>query len=127
MFKHLKYLVLVFICLVFTYCNQKERVEKNNETMLQGSATIYVDETVTPILEDEVMIFESNYDAKFNIVSKSESEVLNSLFNKKATIAVLSRNLSKKELKIFENRKIFPRITKFATDAIVFVKNRNFF
>jgi phosphate transport system substrate-binding protein len=125
MYKNLKYLILVFICLLFTHCNQKDKGEKDTETMLKGSATIYVDETVTPIVEDEVMIFESKYEAKFNLISKSESEVLNSLFNEEATIAVLSRNLSKKELKIFEQRKIVPRITKFATDAIAFVSNKN--
>ena len=71
------------------------------------------------------MVFESKYDAKISLVSKSESEVLNSLFDKKATIAVLARNLSKKELNIFEQRKIVPKITKFATDAIAFVSNKS--
>ncbi len=125
MVRILKYLGLVAICLTFFFCNEKKKMEKPSESFLQGSATMYVDETVAPIVEDEVMIFENTYDAKFKIVSQSETEVLNSLFNKKATIAVLSRNLSKKELKIFEESKIVPRITKFATDAIAFVTNKN--
>ena len=125
MFKNKKYLILVFICLFFAYCNQKDKEENDTDTFLKGSASIYVDETVSPIVEDQVMIFESKYEANFAVIPKSESEVLNSLFDKKATIAVLSRNLSKKELKIFEQRKIVPRITKFATDAIAFVSNKN--
>ena len=125
MFKNKKYLIMVFICLFFAYCNQKDKIENDNDTFLQGSGTIYVDETVMPIVEDEVIIFESRYQAKFKLIPKSEAEVLNSLFGKKGTIAVLSRNLSKKELKIFEQRKIVPRITKFATDAIAFVSNKN--
>lgn len=120
-----KYILLIFICVLFAYCNQKDKGTSNNETILKGTATVFVDETITPIVEDEIMVFESKYDAKINLVSKSESEVLNSLFNKKATIAVLSRNLSKKELNIFEQRKIVPKITKFATDAIAFVSNKS--
>lgn len=125
MFKNKKYLILVYICFYLTSCNQKNKVENNTDTFLQGSATIYVDETITPIVEDEILVFESKYDAKLKLVPQSESEVLNSLFNNKATIAVLSRDLSKKELKVFEQRKIVPKITKFATDAIAFVSNKN--
>jgi phosphate transport system substrate-binding protein len=125
MFKNKKYLILVFICFYLTCCNQKNKVEKDADTFLQGSATIYVDETITPIVEDEILVFESNYDAKFKLIPQSESEVLNSLFDRKATIAVLSRDLSKKELKVFEKIKIVPKITKFATDAIAFVSNKN--
>jgi phosphate transport system substrate-binding protein len=120
-----KYILLIFICILFAYCNQKDKTTANDETILKGTATIFVDETLTPIVEDEIMVFESKYDAKINLVSKSESEVLNSLFDKKATIAVLARNLSKKELNIFEERKIVPKITKFATDAIAFVSNKS--
>lgn len=125
MFRNKKYIVLVFICLLFAYCNKKDKVVENKETIIKGTATIFVDETITPIVEDEVMIFESKYDAKFTLVSKSESEILNSLFNKKATIAVLSRDLTKKELNIFEQRKIVPKITKFATDGIAFISNKS--
>ena len=65
--------VLFFIGVLFVMCNQKEKVNTNKESILKGSATIYVDETLTPIIEDQVAVFESNYDAKINIVSKSET------------------------------------------------------
>ncbi|TRX30600.1 phosphate ABC transporter substrate-binding protein [Flavobacterium sp. ZT3R18] len=125
MFGNKKYILLIFICILFAYCNQKDKATTNDETILKGTTSIFVDETLTPIVEDQIMVFESKYDAKINLVSKSESEVLNSLFDKKAKIAVLARNLSKKELNVFEQRKIVPKITKFATDAIAFVSNKN--
>ncbi|MGQ7945429.1 PstS family phosphate ABC transporter substrate-binding protein [Flavobacterium sp. WC2509] len=118
------YLVLGSFFFLFLNCKKEENNDYKGETILKGKATIYVDETIIPIVEDEVMVFESKYDAKFNLISKSESEVLNSLFNKKAKIVVLARNLSKKELNIFEQRKIVPKITKFAIDGIAFVSNK---
>ncbi len=119
------YLVLGSLIFLFFNCKKEENEALNDETILKGKATIYVDETVTPIVEDQVMVFEGSYDAKFTLISKSESEVLNSLFNKKANIVVLARDLSKKELNLFEQRKIVPKITKFAIDGIAFVSNKS--
>jgi phosphate transport system substrate-binding protein len=119
------YIVLVSVVFVFFNCKKDEDGSSDNETILKGKVAIFVDETITPIVEDEVMVFESKYDAKFTLNSKSESEVLNSLFNKKATIVVIARNLTKKELNIFEQSKIVPKITKFAIDGIAFVSNKS--
>lgn len=118
-------LVLGLFFFIFFNCKNDVNNTENNETILKGKATIFVDETVTPIVEDEIMVFESEYDAKFTLVSMSESEVLNSLFNKKGGIVVLARDLTKKELNVFEQRKIVPKITKFAIDGIAFVSNKS--
>jgi len=105
-------------------CNQTNKSE-NAETILKGSASIFVDETLTPIIEDQVAVFENKYEAKIKIISKSESETTNSLFNEKGAIAILSRTLTTEEIKIFEQRKINPKITVFAIDAIAFIANKN--
>ncbi len=91
---------------------------------MKGSATVMVDETLLPIVEDQVAVFEGSYNAKIKLVSKSESEIIVSLFNEKSGIAVLSRNLTEDENKIFAQKKIAPKITKFATDAIAFISNK---
>ena len=119
-----KVVVLFFIGFLFVMCNQKEKENTGKESILKGSATIMVDETLTPIIEDQVAVFESNYDAKINIVSKSESEIVVSLFKEKSGIAVLTRNLTIEENKIFEQKKIIPKITKFAIDAIALISNK---
>ena len=110
--------VLVFACNQISDKNSKE-------TILKGSTIIYVDETLAPIIEDQVSVFENEYEAKVTLVAKSESETVNSLFKEKAAIAILSRNLSAEELKIFKQRKINPKTTVFATDAIAFIANKN--
>lgn len=116
---------LVFVCFLFVMCNQKEQKSVKKESILKGSATVLVDETLLPIMEEEVAVFESSYDARIKLVSKSESEIVLSLFNSKSGIAVLTRNLTDQENKIFAQKKITPKITKFATDAIAFISNKS--
>ena len=113
----------VLLILLFVFSCQ-EKSNKNQDTILEGKATIYVDESILPIVEDEQAVFETEYNAKLHLVSKSESEVINDLFNDSARIVILTRTLSAKELKAYESKKITPRITPFATDAIAFIRNK---
>lgn len=113
----------VLLTLLFVFSCQKKN-NKNQDTILEGKATIYVDESILPIVEDEQAVFETEYKAKLHLVSKSESEVINYLFNDSARIVILTRTLSAKELKAYERKKIVPRITPFATDAIAFIRNK---
>ncbi len=119
-----KVFFLVFVCFLFVMCNQNQQKNINKESIVKGSTTVLVDETLFPIMEDQVAVFESSYNAKIKLVSKSESEIVFSLFNAKSGIAVLTRNLTDEENKIFAQKKITPKITKFATDAIAFISNK---
>ena len=113
--------VLLIMLFVFS-CQRKN--EKKMDTILEGKATLYVDESILPIVEDEVAVFETEYNAKLHLVSKAENEVINNLFNDTARILIVTRTLSAKELKAFQSKKITPRITPFATDAVAFIKNK---
>ena len=118
------YFIFFAAILFLVSCNQVNSTKKE-ETILKGSASLFVDETLTPIIEEQVAVFENEYEAKIKLISKSEAETVNSLFNEKGAIAVLSRTLTPEELKIFKQRKINPKITPFATDAVAFITNRN--
>ena len=111
------------IGLLFVLACQNKTTD-NIDTIIKGKATIYVDESILPIVEDEQAVFETQYDAKLHLVPQSENEVLNSLLNDTAKIAVLTRKLSDKELKVFQSKKIVPRITPFATDAVALIRNK---
>ena len=113
----------VLLTLLFVFSCQKKN-NKANDTMLEGKATVYVDESILPIIEDEAAVFEAEYNAKLQLISKSENEVINDLFNDKAKILILTRTLSAKELKAYESKKITPKITPFATDAVAFIRNK---
>jgi phosphate transport system substrate-binding protein len=120
----ISYFVFLAVITIFFACNQSKG-SKNKETILKGSASIYVDETLTPVIEDQVEVFENKYEAKIKLISKSETETVNSLFKEKSAIAILSRNLTADELKVFEQKKIIPKITMFATDAVALITNKN--
>ena len=115
---------IVLLGLLFVFSCQKKN-EQKTDTILEGKATLYVDESIQPIVEDEVAVFETEYKAKLQLVSKSENEIVNSLVKDTAKIAVLTRTLSDQELKTFQAKKIIPRMTPFATDAVAFIKNKS--
>lgn len=123
MFNIKRIFVLILIGSLLGGCKQDDSKNSDNETILKGSASLFVDETLVPIMEDQVAIFESKYDAEIKIIPKSESEIILSLLEKKSGIAILTRNLTIQENKIFEQKKIIPKITKFAVDAIAFISN----
>ena len=118
----------VIICLflvAFFGCKQSENSNKDKETILKGSTTILVDETLKPIIEDQIEVFQSDYKAKITLIAKSENEVVRALLNDSSRIAVLSRPLTVDEEKHFELLKITPKTTVIGTDAIAFISNKN--
>ncbi|WP_163400624.1 PstS family phosphate ABC transporter substrate-binding protein [Flavobacterium fluviatile] len=126
MLKNVKSLGLVVFILLFAMCNQKSKVKSEKETILKGSIVVTVDETVKPIVEDQVAVFEGTYyDAKVAIKTKSEAELINDLLNKKTKVVITARDLTQGEKDKFVKLKINPRVTPFATDAIAFISNKS--
>nr|WP_199001245.1 substrate-binding domain-containing protein [Flavobacterium sp. ASV13] len=125
MLKYSKIAGLVVFVFLFAMCNQKNKSEADKETILKGAIDITVDETIKPIVEDEVAVFEGTYyDAKITIKPKSEAELINDLLNQKAKVVITARDLTEEEKAKFEKNKINPRVTPFATDAIAFISNK---
>jgi phosphate transport system substrate-binding protein len=126
MLKYSRIFGLVVFVFLFAMCNQKSKNESGKETILKGAIDITVDETVKPIVDDQVAVFEGTYyDAKITVKPKSEAEVINDLLNQKTKVAITTRNLTKDELQRFEKSKINPRVTPFATDAIALISNKS--
>ena len=108
---------------LFVSCKQSE-TKKEKESILKGKIKILVDETVKPLIEDQIAVFESTYNAKITLVAKSEKELLQSFMKDTSGVVILSRPLDSTEIKFFERSKIKPRVTKFATDAIALISNK---
>jgi phosphate transport system substrate-binding protein len=122
---YLKVIAMVIVTIsVFLACkNQVEDEEK--ETILTGEIDVFVDRTVQSLVEGQVEVFENQYEAKINLTPKSESEIVNDLLSGKTNMAVLTRRLTQEEENYFKNKKIIPRISHFASDAVVFIRNKS--
>ena len=96
----------------------------NKETILTGTTSILVDESILPIIEDQVAVFESQYNATIKLLPQSEKESVQLFVNNKARTIILSRKLNTVEKAIFKNKKITPLETPFAIDAIALIKNK---
>ena len=117
--------LIVAFCVLFLAISCNKSADATQETILKGNATLLVDATLMPVMEDQVQIFESRYEATIKINAQSETEVIQSLVKDTSSIAVLSRKLNADEMKIFANRKIIPKITPFAIDAVALITNKN--
>lgn len=114
--------LLGFGFVIFGFISCKEDKD-NKETILTGTTCILVDESVLPIIEDQVAVFESQYNATIKLLPQSEKESVQSFANNKAQTIILTRKLNMVERKLFKNRKIVPLETPFAIDAIALIKN----
>jgi phosphate transport system substrate-binding protein len=113
------------IAALFLFITCKQEMAKTEKPTKPEEAIVLVDESIKPIVEDLVQVFESKYNDKILIVAKSEREVIQSRSKDTARIAVLTRRITKKEEAFFIAKKLNPRITPFAHDAIAFIANKN--
>lgn len=119
--------MMVVVATLLFACKKNKDVVGVKETAVAGSATILVDETIFPIIEDVAILFESQYTrTKINLVSKSEAEILNMINTEKGQIAILAKGLDSTEISYFnKTKKVYPRVTEFGLDAIAFISNKN--
>ncbi|SFB04457.1 phosphate transport system substrate-binding protein [Flavobacterium swingsii] len=118
-------LVLISCLFVVVFSCDKKSKNQEEETILKGKVTILVDETLLPVIEDQKQVFENQYNATITLVGKSESEIVQLLSKNKQQLAILSRELTTNEAEIFKIKKIIPKITPLATDAIAFISHKN--
>lgn len=116
--------ILFGIGLVLVGLNSCKGDSGNKETILTGTTSILVDESILPIVEDQVAVFESQYNATIKLLPQSEKESVQSFVNNTARTIILSRKLNIVEKAIFKNKKIIPLETPFAIDAIALIKNK---
>ncbi|MDO4727681.1 MAG: substrate-binding domain-containing protein [Bacteroidota bacterium] len=115
----MKSLYVLMFLLIATACKE------DKQTMLKGEAKLYTDNSVFPVVEDQLKIFQNTYtQAAIELVATEENQLINKLIQDSVNLLVLPRLLTDKEEKIFRDKKIKPRITRFGIDAVVFITNK---
>ena len=121
--KKLVILPHIFGILVFLgSCNGPQPTE--NQTIVGGKLKVLVDETLLPIMEEQVAVFEHLYKrADVALSAGQENQIITKLVNNEVEVAVLTRQLDEEEMKFFEARQFRPRVHRFAQDALALVTN----
>ena len=115
--------VFLLTILVIFACKKSENTTVD-ESYVKGKATIYVDESLLPIVEDQEMVFESKYQkAAITLIPKSDSDIVNLLLQRKIDIAVLSHELSKTQEDKLKAIDVIGKNTPFCSDAIALIVN----
>ena len=112
---------LLFVILVASGCRFFKGDPYRN-TPTTGITSICADETFRPVIEAEIDVFKGIYgytelDAKY----VPERESFRQLLNGDVQLIVASRPLTVEETAFMNQKKIFPRQSKIATDAIALV------
>lgn len=117
---------LFILCvLALVSCKRKAKTDAVKETRTSGTLKMLVDESVGPIVQDQIDIFNLDYpQAKFQLTVKPEEKLLPAFLNDSVRVIVLPRLLTKAEEKYYNQRNIKINTSRFAVDGIALITNQ---
>lgn len=115
-------LVLLLAAGVLQACSSGN--EKKSNTA--GEMRISVDETLTPVIEEELNVFHADYpDAAIIPEYVSQQEAIRALLLDSSKVAIVTRELTDEESTQFrEKYQYTPRSTRIAVDAVALILNK---
>jgi phosphate transport system substrate-binding protein len=118
--------ILAFLILSIVACSDSSKKDAVVQTRTSGTVKILVDESFSSIIADQVEVFNSDYkDAKFTIFEGNENKIVPSFLNDSMGVIILSRRLRPDEEKIYRNRGIIPKTSRFAIDGIALITGKD--
>ena len=122
----MKNILYLFIVLGLLSCNRKDKQAEVKETRTSGTLRILVDESISPIIKEQINIFNLDYpDAKFELTVKPEEKIIPAFLNDSVRVIVMPRLLTKAEEKYYTQRGIRINSTRFAVDGIALITNKD--
>lgn len=109
---------------IFLSCEDKKIL---TDTPTSGRITVVADENYKPLLDSEVMIFESHYpEAKINMIYKPASEVVKAMEDDSVRMIITASPVDTAYYKSFFARKEYtPTHSFIAKDAVALIANNN--
>jgi phosphate transport system substrate-binding protein len=119
------FILLVGLFPFFSGCKSGPEKPTFTDTPTAGEITIVCDESYQPLISVESDTFHSIYQrAKVHVKYLPEGEAFKELVNNDSVrLIISSRDLNQSEKDYFNGRKIIPRLTKVAIDAVALVIN----
>ncbi len=97
---------------------------KYTDTPTSGEVTITADETLRPIIDSQLKVFQALYrQAHVRILYKPEADCIKDLLNDTSKVIITARELQTNEKDFLSKLKYFPVATPVAKDAIAFITN----
>lgn len=119
------FLFSFIIALLSMGCGSNNENSEEIDTPTSGEITVAVDETLQPIADALVDIFQHQYpDAKINMRYRSEAECVKDLYNDSCKLIFIGRQFNEEEMTAFKKRTYVPPHTKIATDAVALIINQ---
>lgn len=116
--------ILPIIVAALAACNRADAPKEQTDTATSGKVNIVSDESYTLIFKTLEYTFESIYtNADVTMKYKPEADALADLMADSCKVAVLNRDLSENEKKIFQHNNIYPKSIKIAEDAVALIVN----
>ena len=103
----------------------KGKTSGGQDTLFSGGIRVAVDETLSPLAEEEIAVFEAQYNQTGIVpIYTSEVDAITLLLCDSVRWVLATRPLSGDELESFHSKKFFPESVKVATDGIALIVNR---
>lgn len=117
--------VLILGLLALNACKtNSEESNKKYSTPTTGTVKIAIDETLQPIFETEIKVFESDYPrADIQEVYVPEGTAINMLLNDSVQLAIVCRQLTQKEKDYIKNRDYHAVELESARDGVALILN----
>jgi len=115
--------LLIFLTGVITACNRK-KTNKIPETRTSGTTKVLVDESFARILDDQIIVFKSEYpEASVTTTVGNEYKILPKFLNGEVKMIVMSRMLKPSEERYYNQLKFAIFTDRFAIDGIALITN----
>lgn len=114
---------IAVLFLLFQSCKDQEKKEKI-ERFTSDSSKMVVDESFSPIVDEELYIFKAlDTNVHPKVLYAPENEAINLLLDDSVRVAIISRDLTAREYKQLSSRNIKPLMYRFAIDAVTLIVN----
>jgi len=122
LFRKLSAIAVMFVgSVVVTGCGP---TQERTETGTKGTINISADESLKPVIEQQLKVWDSSYpEGHIHVQYLPESECFNNLYNDSARVILTARDISVEEKKAYASAKISLRSLPMAEDAIAIILN----
>jgi phosphate transport system substrate-binding protein len=127
--RHLKKLKfeILFVCLVSLAfgCRDRDKDGRILDTPTSGFIKIAIDESLRPLMDAEVSVFEALYKrADIESLYYPEADAIDALMSDSVRLAVVTRHFTQAEKDYFKEIKITPKELDVAISAVALIVNR---